>query len=70
MRMLQVFINGVKGIELPDLFKNVHAEYCTEEEIQEYPESADFVQYWADIDESDTEKAETFCRENNFDFWY
>lgn len=68
--MKQMFINAVKGIKLPSIFANVHAEYCTAEEIQEDPESADFVQYWVDINEKDTAEAERFCRENNFDFWY
>jgi hypothetical protein len=38
--------------------------------MREIPECADFVQYWADIDEKDEAEAENFCRENNFDFWY
>lgn len=68
--MKAIFINAVKGIELPEIFKNVHVEYCTEEEIREDPECVDFAQYWADIDEKDEAEAENFCRENNFDFWY
>lgn len=68
--MKAIFINAIKGIELPGIFKNVQAEYYTEEEMREIPECADFVQYWADIDEKDEAEAENFCRENNFDFWY
>lgn len=65
--MKAIFINAIKGIELPEIFKNVQAEYYTEEEMREIPECADFVQYWAEKDEAE---AENFCRENNFDFWY
>lgn len=65
-----MFINAIKGIEIPGFFTNVHAEYCTESEIKEYPEAENFVQYWADIDERNIKEAEAFCKENNFDFWY
>ena len=67
---MEMFINAVKYIELPDFFKNVHSEYLTEKEIQEDPESECFVQYWVNIDESDIENAEAFCEKNNFDFRY
>ena len=34
--MKAIFINAIKGIELPEIFKNVQAEYYTEEEMREY----------------------------------
>lgn len=65
-----MFINAVKGIKLPGIFKNVHAEYCSAEEIQEDPDCINFVQYWVSVDREDIQEAEKFCQENNFDYWY